>query len=239
MLPLQVIEGPLMDGMNVVGDPFGAGKHVPAAGGGESARVMKQAIAYLEPLWRPRRPEPAGSSGQGSAMATRQGGDVHDIGKNIWSASSCACNGFDVIDFGVMVPADRILDEAVAHGDATLIVGLSGLITPALDEMAYVGLAEMERRRAVAIPLLIGGATTSKVHTAIKIDPRYDRGQTVYVPDASRAVGVASALVSDERRPDLVAEVRAEYRDIVERRATRQGASRRSALEDGGAATRC
>jgi 5-methyltetrahydrofolate--homocysteine methyltransferase len=221
--PLEVIEGPLMDGMNVVGDLFGAGKmFLPQVV--KSARVMKQAVAHLEPFMEAGRQS---SRGAGRIVMATVKGDVHDIGKNIVGVV-LACNGFDVIDLGVMVPAHKILDTAVER-DADLI-GLSGLITPSLDEMCTVA-AEMERR-GMSLPLLIGGATTSKVHTAIKIDPRYDRGQTVYVPDASRAVGVASALVSDERRPDLVAEVRAEYRDIVERRATRQGSSRRASLED-------
>jgi 5-methyltetrahydrofolate--homocysteine methyltransferase len=220
--PLDIIEGPLMDGMNVVGDLFGAGKmFLPQVV--KSARVMKQAVAHLEPFMESERRE---TRGAGRIVMATVKGDVHDIGKNIVGVV-LACNGFDVIDLGVMVPAHKILDAAV-ECDADLI-GLSGLITPSLDEMCNVA-AELERR-GLDLPLLIGGATTSKVHTAVKIDPEYQRGQTVYVPDASRAVGVASALLSDEQRPALVAGVQAEYRRIVERRAAERGSSRRASLE--------
>jgi 5-methyltetrahydrofolate--homocysteine methyltransferase len=219
--PLEIIEGPLMEGMNVVGDLFGAGKmFLPQVV--KSARVMKQAVAHLEPYMEADRRE---SRGAGRIVMATVKGDVHDIGKNIVGVV-LACNGFDVIDLGVMVPAHTILDAAVER-DADLI-GLSGLITPSLDEMCNVA-AEMERR-GMSLPLLIGGATTSKVHTAVKIDPAYRGGQTVYVPDASRAVGVASALLSDEQRPALVAEVAAEYRSIVERRSSEQRSSRRATL---------
>ena len=165
------------------------------------------------------------SRGAGRIVMATVKGDVHDIGKNIVGVV-LACNGFDVIDLGVMVPAHKILDTVVER-DADL-VGLSGLITPSLDEMCNVA-AEMERR-GMTLPLLIGGATTSKAHTAVKIDPAYNLGQAVYVPDASRAVGVASALLSAEQRPALVAEVAAEYRAIAERRASERRASRRSSL---------
>ena len=219
--PLSIIEGPLMDGMNVVGDLFGAGKmFLPQVV--KSARVMKQAVAHLEPFMEASRRE---SRGAGRIIMATVKGDVHDIGKNIVGVV-LACNGFDVIDLGVMVPAHRILDTALER-DADLI-GLSGLITPSLDEMCNVA-AEMERR-GMSLPLLIGGATTSKAHTAVKIDPAYQRGPTIYVPDASRAVGVASALLSDEQRPALVAEVQADFRRIVERRASEQRSSRRSSL---------
>ena len=220
--PLDIIEGPLMDGMNVVGDLFGAGKmFLPQVV--KSARVMKQAVAHLEPYMESERRE---TRGAGRIVMATVKGDVHDIGKNIVGVV-LACNGFDVIDLGVMVPAHKILDTAVER-DADLI-GLSGLITPSLDEMCNVA-SELERR-GLDFPLLIGGATTSKVHTAVKIDPCYQRGPTVYVPDASRAVGVASALLSAEQRPDLVAGVEAEYRQIVERRASERRTSRRSSLE--------
>jgi 5-methyltetrahydrofolate--homocysteine methyltransferase len=219
--PLEIIEGPLMEGMNVVGDLFGAGKmFLPQVV--KSARVMKQAVAHLEPYMEASRRE---SRGAGRIVMATVKGDVHDIGKNIVGVV-LACNGFDVIDLGVMVPAHKILDSAV-ECDADL-VGLSGLITPSLEEMCNVA-AEMERR-GMSLPLLIGGATTSKAHTAVKIDPAYNLGQAVYVPDASRAVGVASALLSDEQRPALLAEVAAEYRAIAERRASERRSSRRASL---------
>jgi 5-methyltetrahydrofolate--homocysteine methyltransferase len=220
--PLEVIEGPLMDGMNVVGDLFGAGKmFLPQVV--KSARVMKQAVAHLEPFMEAGRSD---SRGAGRIVLATVKGDVHDIGKNIVGVV-LACNGFDVIDLGVMVPAHQILDAAVER-DADL-VGLSGLITPSLDEMCTVA-AEMERR-GLSLPLLIGGATTSKLHTAVKIDPCYNAGQAVYVPDASRAVSVASALLSNTQRAPLVDEVRAEYRQIAERRASERGSARRVSLE--------
>jgi 5-methyltetrahydrofolate--homocysteine methyltransferase len=220
--PLDIIEGPLMDGMNVVGDLFGSGKmFLPQVV--KSARVMKQAVAHLEPFMESERRE---TRGAGRIVMATVKGDVHDIGKNIVGVV-LACNGFDVIDLGVMVPAHKILDTAVER-DADLI-GLSGLITPSLDEMCNVA-AELERR-GLDFPLLIGGATTSKVHTAVKIDPEYQRGPTIYVPDASRAVGVASALLSDEQRPALVAGVQAEYRRIVERRGAERRSSRRASLQ--------
>jgi 5-methyltetrahydrofolate--homocysteine methyltransferase len=220
--PLEIIEGPLMDGMNVVGDLFGEGKmFLPQVV--KSARVMKQAVAHLEPYMEAARRE---ARGAGRIVMATVKGDVHDIGKNIVGVV-LACNGFDVIDLGVMVPAHVILDTALER-DADLI-GLSGLITPSLDEMCNVA-AEMERR-GMTLPLLIGGATTSKTHTAVKIDPAYQLGQAVYVPDASRAVGVASALLSDEQRPALIAEVAAEYHAIAERRASHRRSAERSTLE--------
>jgi len=220
--PLDIIEGPLMDGMNIVGDLFGAGKmFLPQVV--KSARVMKQAVAHLEPFMEAERRE---TRGAGRIVMATVKGDVHDIGKNIVGVV-LACNGFDVIDLGVMVPAHKILDTAVER-DADLI-GLSGLITPSLEEMCNVA-AEMERRGLV-LPLMIGGATTSKVHTAVKIEPRYQSGPTIYVADASRAVGVASALLSAEQRPALVASVQAEYREIAERRAAEGRSSRRASLE--------
>ena len=219
--PLDIIEGPLMDGMNVVGDLFGSGKmFLPQVV--KSARVMKQAVAHLEPHMEASRRE---ARGAGRIVMATVKGDVHDIGKNIVGVV-LACNGFDVIDLGVMVPAHKIIDTALQTGAD--LIGLSGLITPSLDEMCTVA-AEMERRE-LSVPLLIGGATTSKAHTAVKIDPNYRRGPVVYVPDASRAVGVASALLSADQRPGLIEQVRAEYSAIVERRAAEQRSSRRAGL---------
>jgi 5-methyltetrahydrofolate--homocysteine methyltransferase len=220
--PLQVIEGPLMDGMNVVGDLFGQGKmFLPQVV--KSARVMKQAVAHLEPFMEAKRSD---SRGAGRVIMATVKGDVHDIGKNIVGVV-LGCNGFDVIDLGVMVPAHQILDTAIEQGAD--MIGLSGLITPSLEEMCSVA-SEMERR-GMKLPLMIGGATTSKLHTAIKIDPCYSLGQAVYVPDASRAVGVASALVDPEQRAALSAQVKAEYQEIAERRASGRAASRRVSLE--------
>jgi 5-methyltetrahydrofolate--homocysteine methyltransferase len=209
--PLHVIEGPLMAGMNVVGDLFGAGKmFLPQVV--KSARVMKQAVAYLEPFMDKEREEtglvdkpPAGKI----LMATVKG-DVHDIGKNIVGVV-LQCNNYEVIDLGVMVPAQRILEEARKH--KVDIIGLSGLITPSLEEMAHVA-TELERE-GLDLPLLIGGATTSRVHTAVKIAPGYERGQTVYVNDASRAVGVVSSLLNPDTRDSYMETVRAEYRKVA------------------------
>jgi 5-methyltetrahydrofolate--homocysteine methyltransferase len=202
--PLDVIEGPLMDGMNVVGDLFGSGKmFLPQVV--KSARVMKQAVAWLLPFMEA---EKAGKPRQAAGkilMATVKG-DVHDIGKNIVGVV-LQCNNYEVIDLGVMVPADRILDEAIAR--QVDIVGLSGLITPSLDEMVFVA-GEMQRR-GFSIPLLIGGATTSKTHTAVKVEPAYRAGSTTYVLDASRAVGVVSGLLSASEKERLQGETRAEY----------------------------
>src|SRR5476649_1022565 len=205
--PLDVIEGPLMAGMNVVGDLFGSGKmFLPQVV--KSARVMKKAVAYLLPFMdadKSQVKEPVGRI----IMATVKG-DVHDIGKNIVGVV-LQCNGYEVIDLGVMTPTQKILDAAIEH--KANIIGLSGLITPSLDEMVHVA-SEMERQ-GFDIPLLIGGATTSRVHTAVKIDPNYRRGQTVYVTDASRAVGVASSLLQKETGASYAADIRAEYEKIA------------------------
>ena len=193
--PLHVIEGPLMDGMNVVGDLFGAGKmFLPQVV--KSARVMKAAVAHLEPFMEKEKEELGlvGKSNGKVVLATVKG-DVHDIGKNIVGVV-LACNGYEIVDLGVMVPAETILDTAVEQGAD--MVGLSGLITPSLDEMVYVA-AEMNRR-GMEMPLLIGGATTSPAHTAVKIEPAYDRGPIIHVSDASRAVGTVGALMNPDER---------------------------------------
>ena len=223
--PLHVIEGPLMDGMNVVGDLFGSGKmFLPQVV--KSARVMKQAVAYLMPFMEAEKEgKPREAAGK-ILMATVKG-DVHDIGKNIVGVV-LQCNNYEVIDLGVMVPADRILDEAIAQ--KVDMVGLSGLITPSLDEMAYVA-GEMERR-GFTIPLLIGGATTSKTHTAVKIEPKYKGGQTTYVLDASRAVGVVSGLLSPAERDRLQAETAADYVKVREAFARGQDKRARSSLAE-------
>jgi 5-methyltetrahydrofolate--homocysteine methyltransferase len=202
--PIEVIEGPLMDGMNVVGDLFGEGKmFLPQVV--KSARVMKQAVAYLEPFIEASKEK--GSSNGKMVIATVKG-DVHDIGKNIVGVV-LQCNNYEIIDLGVMVPADKILKTA-KEVNADLI-GLSGLITPSLDEMVNVA-KEMERQ-GFTIPLLIGGATTSKAHTAVKIEQNYS-GPTVYVQNASRTVGVVSALLSDTQRDEFVARTRKEYETV-------------------------
>jgi 5-methyltetrahydrofolate--homocysteine methyltransferase len=207
--PLHVIEGPLMDGMNVVGDLFGAGKmFLPQVV--KSARVMKQAVAWLTPFMEAEKSGQVLKAAGRVLMATVKG-DVHDIGKNIVGVV-LQCNNYEVVDLGVMVPADRILDEAERVGAD--MIGLSGLITPSLDEMVFVA-SEMERR-GFSCPLLIGGATTSRTHTAVKIEPAYRRGPTVYVLDASRAVGVVSGLLSTVERDRIVRETRAEYGRIRE-----------------------
>jgi len=207
--PLHVIEGPLMDGMNIVGDLFGEGKmFLPQVV--KSARVMKQAVAYLTPFMEREKGGKRESAGK-IVMATVKG-DVHDIGKNIVGVV-LQCNGYEVIDLGVMVPAQQILETAIKE-EANLI-GLSGLITPSLEEMVHVA-SEMERQD-FHLPLLIGGATTSKVHTAVKINPNYSKGQAVYVVDASRAVGVASAMISNDNRAKYAGELRAEYEDMAAR----------------------
>ncbi|MCA9007412.1 MAG: B12-binding domain-containing protein, partial [Planctomycetaceae bacterium] len=212
--PLDVIEGPLMDGMNVVGDLFGAGKmFLPQVV--KSARVMKQAVAYLQPFIEMEKQEESKPNGR-ILMATVKG-DVHDIGKNIVGVV-LQCNNFEVIDLGVMVPCETILKTA--QEKQCDVIGLSGLITPSLDEMVTVA-AEMERL-GMDLPLMIGGATTSKAHTAVKIEPQYTRNQVVYVPDASRAVGVAAALISDEQHDDYVAKIKAEYVTVRERVANRK-----------------
>ena len=208
--PLHVIEGPLMAGMNVVGDLFGAGKmFLPQVV--KSARVKKQAVAVLLPYKEAEKGE--GRQAAGRVLMATVKGDVHDIGKNIVGVV-LACNNYEIIDLGVMVPAEKIL--SVAKEEGVDIIGLSGLITPSLDEMAHVA-AEMERE-GFSIPLLIGGATTSRVHTAVKIHPNYRAGQAIYVTDASRAVSVVSGLLS-EARDTYVETVRAEYRQVAEAHA--------------------
>jgi 5-methyltetrahydrofolate--homocysteine methyltransferase len=206
--PLHVIEGPLMDGMNVVGDLFGAGKmFLPQVV--KSARVMKKAVAYLMPFMEAKEAGERQTNGK-ILMATVKG-DVHDIGKNIVGVV-LQCNNYEVIDLGVMVPAETILQTA--RKENVDIIGLSGLITPSLDEMVH--LAKEMQRQGFSIPLLIGGATTSRAHTAVKIEPNYE-GATVYVPDASRGVGVASSLLSADLQADYIAAVHAEYREVRER----------------------
>ncbi len=210
--PIEVIEGPLMDGMNVVGDLFGSGKmFLPQVV--KSARVMKKAVAHLLPYIEASK-EP-GAKGKGKVIMATVKGDVHDIGKNIVGVV-LQCNGFEVVDLGVMVPWSTIL-QAANENDADMI-GLSGLITPSLDEMVTV--AEEMKRSGMTMPLLIGGATTSKVHTALKIAPAYD-GPVVHVLDASRAVGVATTLVSDTIRDDYVAKVADEYEAVRIARANK------------------
>ncbi len=212
--PIEVIEGPLMDGMNVVGDLFGSGKmFLPQVV--KSARVMKKAVAHLIPFIEAEKdllPEEDRKAKGKIIMATVKG-DVHDIGKNIVGVV-LQCNGYEVIDLGVMVPWPTIL--AAANDNKADMIGLSGLITPSLDEMVTV--AEEMQRAGMTMPLLIGGATTSKVHTALKIDPAYD-GPVIHVLDASRAVGVASKLLSDTQRDDYVAEVADEYTHVRDARA--------------------
>ncbi len=221
-----MIEGPLMDGMNVVGDLFGSGRmFLPQVV--KSARVMKQAVAYLLPYMEQQKDGRQHSSSNGKIVLATVKGDVHDIGKNIVGVV-LACNNYDVVDLGVMVPAEKILQAAIA--EQADIVGLSGLITPSLDEMCHVA-AEMERQ-GFDVPLLIGGATTSRVHTAVKIHPNYRRGQTVYVNDASRAVGVVSSLLSSETRARTVNEVRAEYARIAAAHARGEEGKQRLPLAD-------
>ena len=205
-----------MDGMNVVGDLFGAGKmFLPQVV--KSARVMKQAVAYLMPYMEQEKDGRDHSSSNGKIVMATVKGDVHDIGKNIVGVV-LQCNNYEVIDLGVMVPAAKILETAKAVGAD--IIGLSGLITPSLDEMCHVA-AEMERQ-GLDLPLLIGGATTSRVHTAVKIHPNYRRGQTVHVNDASRAVGVAQALMSAEAKAGYIANVRNEYAKVAAAHARAQ-----------------
>ncbi|WP_342315306.1 methionine synthase [Lysobacter sp. FW306-1B-D06B] len=223
--PLDVIEGPLMDGMNVVGDLFGAGKmFLPQVV--KSARVMKKAVAYLLPYIEAEklRTGDVGKSNGKIVMATVKG-DVHDIGKNIVGVV-LACNNFDVVDLGVMVPAQVILDRAKAE-NADLI-GLSGLITPSLEEMSHV--AREMQRQGFQVPLLIGGATTSRAHTALKIDPHY-KSPTVWVKDASRAVGVAQSLISPDLRGNFVAANDADYAEIRQRHKQRGDGKRLVSLE--------
>ena len=223
--PLDVIEGPLMDGMNIVGDLFGAGKmFLPQVV--KSARVMKKAVAYLLPFIEAEKLR-TGDTGKNNGkivMATVKG-DVHDIGKNIVGVV-LACNNFEVVDLGVMVPAQKIIDEAIAQ-NADLI-GVSGLITPSLEEMGHV--AREMQRQGLTVPLMIGGATTSRAHTALKIDPFY-KSPTIWVKDASRAVGVAQSLVSAELRAPFVAANESDYAEIRQRHRNRGDAKRLVSLE--------
>ena len=213
--PLEVIEGPLMDGMNVVGDLFGAGKmFLPQVV--KSARVMKQAVAYLIPYIEAEKSELENQQAKGRIVMATVKGDVHDIGKNIVGVV-LQCNNYEVVDLGVMVPAEKILQTArEVNAD---IIGLSGLITPSLDEMVHV--AKEMQRQGFSLPLLIGGATTSKAHTAVKVEPGYEH-PVIYVPDASRAVGVASKLLSPSLKEAYVAEIREEYERVRERNAKRR-----------------
>ena len=211
--PIEVIEGPLMNGMNVVGDLFGAGKmFLPQVV--KSARVMKQAVAHLIPFIEAEKGDKPEAKGK-ILMATVKG-DVHDIGKNIVGVV-LGCNGYDIVDLGVMVPAEKILQ--VARDEKCDIIGLSGLITPSLDEMVHV--AREMQRQDFHLPLMIGGATTSKAHTAVKIEPRYSNDAVVYVTDASRAVGVATQLLSKELKPGFVERTRQDYIEVRERTAAR------------------
>ncbi|UGV31884.1 methionine synthase [Halopseudomonas aestusnigri] len=211
--PIEVIEGPLMAGMNVVGDLFGSGKmFLPQVV--KSARVMKQAVAHLIPFIEEEKGDTPEAKGK-ILMATVKG-DVHDIGKNIVGVV-LGCNGYDVVDLGVMVPAEKILQTAI--DEKCDIIGLSGLITPSLDEMVHV--AREMQRRDFHLPLMIGGATTSKAHTAVKIEPHYQNDAVVYVTDASRAVGVATSLLSKELKSGYVQQVREDYAVVRERTANR------------------
>lgn len=213
--PIHVIEGPLMDGMNEVGDLFGSGKmFLPQVV--KSARVMKQAVAYLLPFIEAEK-QGGEVKAKGKILLATVKGDVHDIGKNIVGVV-LACNNYEIIDLGVMVPADKILKTAIEEN--VDIIGLSGLITPSLDEMVHVA-SEMQRLD-FHIPLLIGGATTSKAHTAVKIEQHYSNDATVYVPDASRSVNVVSTLLSESNKSDFTADIRSEYSMIRERTANRK-----------------
>ena len=225
--PIHVIEGPLMDGMNIVGDLFGSGKmFLPQVV--KSARVMKKAVAYLVPFLEAEKQALSAAGGHPDAPSKPKGkvlmatvkGDVHDIGKNIVGVV-LQCNNYDVIDLGVMVPCARILETAVR--EKVDLIGLSGLITPSLEEMSYV--AEEMAREGLSLPLLIGGATTSRVHTAVKIAPRYPH-PVVHVLDASRAVGVAGSLLSETLRDDFVGGVAREYSEIRRERADRAAGDR-------------
>ncbi|WP_462173849.1 methionine synthase [Pseudoalteromonas xiamenensis] len=219
--PIEVIEGPLMDGMNVVGDLFGAGKmFLPQVV--KSARVMKRAVAYLDPYIQA---EKQGGSSAGKIVMATVKGDVHDIGKNIVGVV-LQCNNYEVIDLGVMVPAEKILQTAIdTNAD---IIGLSGLITPSLDEMVHV--AKEMKRRGFELPLLIGGATTSKAHTAVKIEPQYDKG-VVYVNNASRAVGVVSSLLSKTQKQPFLERVKEEYVVVRDQQARKKPRTKPVSIE--------
>jgi 5-methyltetrahydrofolate--homocysteine methyltransferase len=215
--PVEVIEGPLMTGMNVVGDLFGAGKmFLPQVV--KSARVMKQAVAHLVPYIEAEKLRSGDTSTKGKIVMATVKGDVHDIGKNIVTVV-LQCNNFEVVNMGVMVPCQQILDTAREHNAD--IIGLSGLITPSLEEMAHV--AKEMQRQGFSIPLLIGGATTSRVHTAVKIEPNYTSGPTVYVNDASRAVGVCSNLLSSTLRDEYVAGIKTDYATAREQHEGKKG----------------
>jgi 5-methyltetrahydrofolate--homocysteine methyltransferase len=221
--PIQVIEGPLMDGMNVVGDLFGDGKmFLPQVV--KSARVMKKAVAHLLPFIEAEKGGTTQSAGK-ILMATVKG-DVHDIGKNIVGVV-LQCNNFEIIDLGVMVPAQKILDAAKENN--VDIIGLSGLITPSLEEMSHIA-SEMQRLD-MDIPLMIGGATTSRAHTAVKIEPGYQNGPSVWVKDASRAVGVAQSLISEDLHDDFITKLREDYVQVRENHANRQRAIKWLTLE--------
>ena len=220
--PILVIEGPLMDGMNVVGDLFGDGKmFLPQVV--KSARVMKKSVAWLDPFLEAEKQE-CGSRTQGKILMATVKGDVHDIGKNIVGVV-LSCNNYEIIDLGVMVPAETILETAIK--EKVDIIGLSGLITPSLDEM--VSVAKEMKRKGFELPLMIGGATTSIAHTAVKIEPQYDKG-VFYVKDASKAVGVATSLLSDKLKPALVSKTKEEYEQVRLRRANK-GKSKLISLE--------
>lgn len=211
--PILVIEGPLMDGMNVVGDLFGDGKmFLPQVV--KSARVMKKSVAYLDPFLEAEKQD-CNTNTQGKILMATVKGDVHDIGKNIVGVV-LSCNNYEIIDLGVMVPAETILETAIKEN--VDIIGLSGLITPSLDEMVFV--AKEMTRQGLKLPLMIGGATTSIAHTAVKIEPEYDKG-VLYVKDASKAVGVATSLLSDELKPSLLKETKEEYEKVRLRRANK------------------
>ncbi|HQU49649.1 MAG TPA: dihydropteroate synthase, partial [Casimicrobiaceae bacterium] len=223
--PIEVIEGPLMDGMNVVGDLFGTGKmFLPQVV--KSARVMKQAVAHLVPfIEAEKRASGDAARSKGKVVLATVKGDVHDIGKNIVGVV-LQCNNYEVIDLGVMVPATKSLETA--KKEKADIIGLSGLITPSLDEMCFVA-AEMERE-GFDVPLLIGGATTSRVHTAVKISPNYERGQAIYVLDASRAVGVVSNLLSETESKPYIDGIKAEYVKVRETHLANEARKQRITL---------
>ena len=226
--PIEVIEGPLMDGMGIVGDLFGEGKmFLPQVV--KSARVMKKAVAYLIPYIEKAKEAAGGGSEArtaGKILLATVKGDVHDIGKNIVGVV-LACNNYEIIDLGVMVPLEKILDTAIK--EKVDVVGLSGLITPSLDEMVYVA-QEMERRK-FTIPLLIGGATTSRIHTAVKIDQNYS-GPVIHVIDASKSVPVVSKLTSDDKsqKEDLMANIKQEYQHLREDHEKRKGSKKSISL---------
>jgi len=223
---LSIIEGPLMDGMNVVGDLFGAGKmFLPQVV--KSARVMKKAVAHLVPYIEEEQAASGAASSNGKILLATVKGDVHDIGKNIVGVV-LGCNNYEVIDLGVMVPVEKIIKTA--REEDVDIIGLSGLITPSLEEMRLMA-AEMERQ-GIDLPLLIGGATTSKIHTAVKIDPEYNNGPVIHVVDASRAVGVASRLLNPDQREPFAAAVEEEYASLRAKHAGRRAQKRMRSLEE-------